>query len=453
MAEADLGPLTAGSPAPLSEHGRRGPARRWPKLVLVAAVVVIAAATVIVASRSGNSPPAAGPVGAGPGTTGPMTSSGAAAISAGGELVSVRPAADGRPDRNADVPLIAAVLTDLETFWGSHLPGGSTFQPPGGGYVAVAASAASISGGSALCITSPGQIAGNAFYCPVQDGIAIDSTTLVPVLLGHYGPGGLAASLAHEYGHAIQARIGPNESDRAADPARYPTLLIELQADCYSGSFLAWAEAGKAPHVKLSAAALPAAIGPLLDFHDTTLYKTGDPVAHGLGVDRLRAVLLGLRQGVDACHRMELTSLHPAQGRGGVKASGGTPRFASPAAVLMAARPSIEPLASQLFSEKVDAAKVEPAAADLTIAAQHGQFAAAAALAWAVGAAGYGNATGAACFTGAWTASVYGSSSGLGSWAGDPDEAMDLIRARPTVTLDQLAAFADGFDRGPSACH
>ena len=54
----------------------------------------------------------------------------------------------------------------------------------------------------------------------------------------------LAASFAHEFGHAVQAQVGPTPADRRHDPDRYPSILIEAQADCDAGAFLAWAAAG-----------------------------------------------------------------------------------------------------------------------------------------------------------------------------------------------------------------
>ena len=77
-----------------------------------------------------------------------------------------------------------------------------------------------------------------------------------------------------------------------------------------------------------------------------------------------------------------------------------------------------------------------------------------AAVALATGRELYGTATGAACFTGAWTASVFGSAGPgeLGSWAGDADEALDLIRARPGAGFDELARYSDGFHGGRAAC-
>ena len=108
------------------------------------------------------------------------------------------------------------MFADLAEFWSAQLsrPGGrgwcrrragsSRWTPRVGGCGRVAGPP------DALCITDPAQIAGNAFYCPGQDGIVFDSAGLVPVLLGSYGSAGLAAAFAHEFGHAVQAQAGPS---------------------------------------------------------------------------------------------------------------------------------------------------------------------------------------------------------------------------------------------------
>ena len=45
-----------------------------------------------------------------------------------------------------------------------------------------------------------------------------------------------------------------------------------------------------------------------------------------------------------------------------------------------------------------------------------------------------------------------GETGGLGAWAGDADEALDLIRNRPGATFADVAAYVDGFHRGWAAC-
>ncbi len=376
----------------------------------------------------------------------------------GSPVVPIRrvPVADPGPGSDQRLAAVASVVADLDSFWANALPSdsGTTFTPLSGGVVAVDSASST---GAAMCLSSPSQVAGNAYYCPGNDGIVYDSSALVPVLLGHYGSAGLMASFAHEFGHAIQARIGPTQAERAADPKRYPSLLIEGQADCTAGAFLAWVSAGSAPHLHIPHASLLRAITPLLDFRDPVTVTSTDAAAHGLGMDRLESLLTGLRGGASSCHRMTTESMQPTLGRvspptGGMR----TPRFDSPADALIAARSSIETFAVQAGAVRVgqSMAGAVVAEADLAVAAPFGQFAQAAALALAVGRLDKGTETGAACFAGAWVGSVFGHAApgGLGSWPGDADEALDLVRSRSGATFDEVAAYADGFRIGLSSC-
>ena len=132
------------------------------------------------------------------------------------------------------------------------------------------------------------------------------------------------------------------------------------------------------------------------------------------------------------------------------------PRYPSTAAAVAAAAVSVTAFAATLggTSDTAALAQVVADPADLAVAADLGQFAAATAVALAAGRAVTGTIAGAACFTGAWTASVFGHTAAdeLGSWATDADEAMDLIRTRPGTDFTDLAAYADGFHQGWSAC-
>lgn len=348
---------------------------------------------------------------------------------------------------------VAAVLADLQDFWIAQIAaaGGPALRPPAGGYVSMD-STASI--GSALCISDPAQIAGNAFYCPQGDGIVFDSAALVPVLLGAYGSAGLAAAFAHEFGHAVQAQIGPTPQERQQDPGRYPSILIEAQADCDAGAFLAWASSGNTQRLHLPPSSLVRAVAPLLDFRDAATVSPADPTAHGLGLDRLSFLLVGFRGGSTACPAMTRDDLPLTLGRPGVTTGPPStlPRFSSTEDVLAAARTSVGQFSAGVPG--APGAVPAPDPADLALSTRIGQFAAAAAVAIAAGQASTGTRSGATCFTGAWTASVFGKAGAdtLGSWPTDADEAMDLIRSRPGVSFDELAAYADGFHRGPAAC-
>ena len=388
---------------------------------------------------------------------------------------------------------VAAVLSDLQDFWAVELTadGGPGLRVPAGGYVSMDSS--SSAGGSALCIGAPQQITGNAFYCPGADGIVFDSAALVPVLLGSYGSAGLAAAFAHEFGHAVQAQIGPTMQDRQVDPDRYPAILIEAQADCDAGAFLAWAAgvsgydsalapAGSGsdaavatasasaaatllanPRVHIPRESLVRAVAPLLDFRDPATVSPNDPTAHGLGLDRLGFLLVGLRGGADACPAMTVDDLHLTLGSEGVTTSPPStlPRFTSTADVLQAATSSVEGFAAGLPGAPALPTDIVPDPADLTRAESLGQFASAASVAMAAGRLLSADASDhdrtravAACFTGAWTASVFGRAGvdELGTWPTDADEALDLIRSRPGASIDELAAYSDGFHQGWSAC-
>ncbi|MGI8417182.1 MAG: neutral zinc metallopeptidase [Nakamurella sp.] len=398
-------------------------------LLLVALLVAgcsmsIAGSPTTPAASDGTNTSAAGTV---------STSTSGAAVVQQPDVVSVSAAGD-----------VSGILADLQTFWQQSI--GAEFTPLRSGYALIDTSATTVPAG-AMCVTAMDSLRGNAYYCPGNDGIVIDAAALVPVLLHSYGVGGLTASIAHEFGHAIQARIGPTAGQHSGDPQRYPQILLEAQADCSAGAFLQWVDSGKSTHVKLPTTSMLSAISPLLDFRDPTDGSRTDDLAHGLGLDRLRFVLAGVRGGPAACHAMTVADLRLTLGRSGMHPQS-TPRFASDSAVAAAAVTSVSVFA------RTPAIDVAPAPVDLAAASPYGQFAQAASTAFALGGQLYPSASGAACFTGAWTASVFGTAptSALGSWPGDADEAMDFIRHRGSATFAELAAFADGFDKGRPAC-
>ena len=383
---------------------------------------------------------------------------------AGGVPISTVPSATsggdsgGEPGGPADPAVgnhvVAGVLADLESFWDEQFAaqGLTAAARPAGGYISLDSSAAS---GSALCIGEPAQITGNAYYCPQGDGIVFDSSALVPVLLGHYGVAGLATAFAHEFGHAVQARIGPTQQEHRDHPARYPAILIEAQADCDAGAFLAWVVAGHSSWVRIPRESLLRAITPVLDFRDAVTLTPSDPTAHGLGLDRLTVLLKGYREGAKACHDLTADSLQLTLGQPGVRSGPAStvPRYASTAQAVAAAGESVSAFARKAGHDLGRGADL-PAAADLQSAGPYGQFAQASAVALAAGRSITGNDSGAACFAGAWAASVFGHAQpgALGSWPGDADEALDLVRSRPGATFEQVAGYADGFHAGIGGC-
>ena len=87
------------------------------------------------------------------------------------------------------------------------------------------------------------EVAGNAFYCEEGDFIAYDVEGLIPALQEKYGDVAIGLVLAHEMGHAIQARGG------APDGA---FVYIELQADCFAGAWTQHVADGDDTDLRLS---------------------------------------------------------------------------------------------------------------------------------------------------------------------------------------------------------
>ena len=129
----------------------------------------------------------------------------------------------------------------------------------------------------------------NAFYCPVGDFIAWDESGLMIPYYVRAGDFAAAFVLAHEFGHAMQARLPRRER---------LTVLGELQADCFAG---AWSR-----HVQeqglLEAGDLDEATLAVFTARDLPGTAFTDPAAHGTGFERTRAFTDGYADGPGACY-------------------------------------------------------------------------------------------------------------------------------------------------------
>ncbi|ADB32776.1 protein of unknown function zinc metallopeptidase putative [Kribbella flavida DSM 17836] len=136
---------------------------------------------------------------------------------------------------------------------------------------------------------------GNAFYCGGSDDyIAWDAATLFPQLSERYGGIAPAIVLAHEVGHAVQARAGIDA----------PSVVQELQADCFAGSWTRFAETSTEDPVSLSDGALDSAVATVLTLRDQPGRAATAPQAHGLGFDRVNAFQTGYEQGAGRCAKL-----------------------------------------------------------------------------------------------------------------------------------------------------
>jgi predicted metalloprotease len=109
--------------------------------------------------------------------------------------------------------------------------------------------------------------------------------------------------MAHELGHAIQAR---------AD-VRGATILLELQADCFAGAWTADVEAGNAEHFTVDLADLEASIAGFLELRDGIGVDPLDDRAHGTAFDRIGAFQDGYENGATRCGSYEREPPQPTE--------------------------------------------------------------------------------------------------------------------------------------------
>ena len=179
---------------------------------------------------------------------------------------------------------LESVFASLEQYWSEALPAsfGVEFTPPSR-YVYYRPE----EGPGPRCGQEQAP-ARNAFYCPAGDFIAWDESGLVIPYYVQAGDFAAAFVLAHEFGHAMQARIPQRET---------LTVVTELQADCFAGSWARFAESQQ----DLEAGDLDEATTAVLSAADVPGTPFTDPRAHGTGFERIRAFTDGYENGPRAC--------------------------------------------------------------------------------------------------------------------------------------------------------
>lgn len=190
-------------------------------------------------------------------------------------------------DASAPVNQIAIqAIADLEQYWAQNYPElyGEDFEQISGGYFAVTEDS-----DAPPCTTEAAEVAGNAFYCSTEDVVAWDAQELLPDLQSKYGDFVIPVVMAHEWGHAVQAR--------SKFTAR--TVTRELQADCFAG---AWSRHAQDEGIfEVSSGDLDTALAGILELRDPVGTEKVDPSAHGSGFDRVSAFQDGFDNGLDRC--------------------------------------------------------------------------------------------------------------------------------------------------------
>jgi predicted metalloprotease len=204
---------------------------------------------------------------------------------------------DDVPQDDQDDVIIEAAITDIESFWTDHfndIVPGVEFQPVEGGHFPYGPDRDLPECGGPETYED---IAQNAFYCPANDIIAWDTDNLTNQMLEQFGPFSLVIVMAHEYGHAIQAR-------GALDPT-LPTIAGEEQADCFAGAFTSFVADGGSDDFTVTDTDLDSAVAGFLSLRDAPGTPTDDPSAHGSAFDRVGAFQDGFLNGIERCAEYE----------------------------------------------------------------------------------------------------------------------------------------------------
>jgi predicted metalloprotease len=136
------------------------------------------------------------------------------------------------------------------------------------------------------------EIANNAFYCPTEDLVAWDEATLIPDLAEQFGPFTIGIVFAHELGHAIQFRSGDTN---------FPTLILEMQADCFAGAWTGWIAEGNSDDFAVTESELDNSVAGMTAIRDIPGTGADDPLAHGLAFDRVGSFQDGFENGAARC--------------------------------------------------------------------------------------------------------------------------------------------------------
>ncbi len=233
--------------------------------------------------------------------------SGCVAVVAGRGSPFAAPVSDA-PD--GSVPIVGATddpidtaarnaLSDLQAYWTTTLPDvyGQQFQPLQGGFFSVDPNDVNRSDfpDGVGCGAQPQDVEGNAFYCqaegqPNSDSISYDRAFLAD-LADQYGRFIPLLVMAHEFGHAIQARVG------------YPdtSIATETQADCLAGAWTAWVAAGNAQHSTIRPPELDEVLRGFVTLRDPVGTSPAQQQAHGSYFDRVSGFQDGFDGGAAAC--------------------------------------------------------------------------------------------------------------------------------------------------------
>jgi predicted metalloprotease len=213
---------------------------------------------------------------------------------------------NNKPERPYD-DFVAVAFTDVERWWSEVYPVvyGEPFEPLTGGIYAGYPERQTELPGCGEPTTSYGDLQlFVAFYCALDDFMMYDDgeDSLLAPLTGEFGEAVMGVVLAHEYGHAIQARIGALDQFVA-------TIYTEQQADCFAGAWTGQAYRGESPLLRLGDADVRAGLIAMLSVRDPVGTDQFVEGGHGSAFDRVGAFQEGFLNGPSRCAELLETPL------------------------------------------------------------------------------------------------------------------------------------------------
>lgn len=195
--------------------------------------------------------------------------------------------------------LLAASAIDVEEWLATEFvtPEGIQWDGLRGGRIAAGPGARDIPGCGGAPVTAYEDLTLYvAFYCPIDDVIVLDDGPdgLLEHLSREHGAAAAAVVLAHEYGHALQERMGLLDGS-------VPTILLEQQADCVAGAWLGRAASGGSSVLQLDESDVRTSLIAILNVRDPAGVDQFEPNGHGSGFDRIGAFQVGFEEGLDTC--------------------------------------------------------------------------------------------------------------------------------------------------------
>ena len=207
---------------------------------------------------------------------------------------------ESKPPRDHD-DFVAVAFTDVERWWAEQFPlvYGSEFVPVEGGvYAGYPERSSPIPGCGQRQTEYEDLQLFVAFYCNFGDFMAYDDgsegASLLTPLAEQFGPAVMGVVLAHEYGHAIQERIGALDRPLA-------TIITEQQADCFAGAWTGQAYRGESPLLRLGDSDVRAGLLAMLNVRDPVGVGQFTPGGHGSAFDRVGAFQVGFVEGAARC--------------------------------------------------------------------------------------------------------------------------------------------------------